>query len=47
MASLEELPGIELFIRQRVQEQQKTHQKVSDELMLHHPGVRGLSWMSA
>ena len=46
MASLEELPGIELFIRQRVEEQWKTHQEVSDELMLHHPGVRGLSRMS-
>ena len=46
MATLEGLPGIELFIRQRVEEQQKTHQEVSDELMLLHPGVRGLSRMS-
>ena len=46
MATLEGLPGIELFIRQRVEEQRKTHQEVSDELMLLHPGVRGLSRMS-
>ena len=43
MATLEGLPGIELIIRQRVEEQRKTHQEVSDEL---HPGVRGLSRMS-
>ena len=46
MTTLEGLPGIELFIRQRVEEQQKTHREVSDELMLLHPGVRGLSRMS-
>ena len=46
MATLEGLPGIELFIRQRVEEQRKTHQEVSDELMFLHPGVRGLSRMS-
>ena len=46
MATLEGLPGIELFIRQRVEEQRKTHQEVSDELMLLHPGVHGLSRMS-
>ena len=46
MATLEGLPGIELFIHQRVEEQRKTHQEVSDELMLLYPGVRGLSRMS-
>ena len=30
MATLEGLPGIELFIRQRIEEQRKTHQEVSD-----------------
>ena len=47
MATLEGLAGIELFIRQRVEEQRKTHQEVSDELMFLHPGVCGLSRMSA
>jgi len=46
MATLEGLPGIELFIRERVERQRKTHQEVSDELVLLHPGVRGLSRMS-
>ena len=46
MATLEGLPGIKLFIRERVERQRKTHQEVSDELVLLHPGVRGLSRMS-
>jgi len=48
MATLEGLSGIELFIRERVERhvQWKTLQEVSDELVLLHPGVRGLSRMS-
>ena len=46
MATLEELPGIEPFIRERIERQRKTHQEVSDELLLRHPSVRGLSRMS-
>ena len=46
MATLEGLSGIELFIREKVEGQRKTHQEVSDELVLLHPSVRGLSWMS-
>ena len=45
MATLEGLSGIELFIRERVERQRKTHQEVSDELVLLHPGVCGLSRM--
>ena len=40
MATLEELPGIEPFIRERIERQRKTHQEVSDELLLRHPSVR-------
>jgi len=46
MATLEGLSGIELFIRKSVEGQQKTHQEVSDELVLLHSSVRGLSRMS-
>ena len=46
MATLEGLSGIELFICEKVEGQQKTHQEVGDKLVLLHPGVRGLSRMS-
>ena len=46
MATLEGLSGIELFIREKVEGQWKTHEEVSDELMLLHPSVRGFSRMS-
>ena len=47
MASrLECLPGIEMFIREKVEIYRETHIKISEELKRLYPGLRGLSAMS-
>ena len=47
MATLEEIAGIEDFIRKRIVEDRVTHQRLSQELKLKYPYIRrGLSQMS-
>jgi len=46
MATLGDIPGIEVVVRDRVEQQRKSHGEVSAELQPLYPGVRGLSCMS-
>ena len=46
MAALEEIPGIEAVVRDKIKQQRKSHGEVSAELQQLYPGVRGLSCMS-
>lgn len=47
MAGLEELPGIEAFMREKIVVERKSHKDISRELQLLHPGMlSGLSSMS-
>lgn len=46
MATMEAIPGIELFVRTLIVHERKTHEQVSNELMRSNPGVKGLSTRS-
>ena len=46
MATVEAIPGIELFVRNRIVHERRTHEEVSNELMRSNPGVKGLSTRS-
>ena len=46
MTTLEEIPGIEALVRDRIEQQRKSHSEVSTELQQLYSGVRGLSCMS-
>ena len=47
MAALGRIPGIEAFIKHRVETQFKSHKDVSEELKRLYPGMgRGVSYMS-
>ena len=43
MASSATLPGIHSLISERVVEERKSHQQISEELKALYPGIRGLS----
>lgn len=46
MATMEAIPGIELFVRTLIVHERKTHEQVSNELMRSNPGVKGLNTRS-
>lgn len=43
MAALEEISGIEGFIRRRVEFKRETHEQISEALQQLYPGTKGLS----
>ena len=43
---LENIPGIEMFIREKIEVCRKTHKDISDEIKQLYPSLRGLSAMS-
>ena len=43
MAKLEEISGMESFIRRKVELERKTHDQISEELQQDYPGTKGLS----
>ena len=43
MATLEEISGIEGFIRRRVELERKTHEQISEAVQQLYPGTKGLS----
>ena len=43
MATLEEISGMETFIRRKVELERKTHEQISEALLQDYPGTKGLS----
>ena len=43
VATLESLPGVDAFIRERVYQQNLTHEQISLELKEKYPTLRGVS----
>ena len=46
MAMLQEISGMESFIRRKVELKRKTHEQISEALQQDHPGTNGLSSQS-